>query len=92
MTPRDVDELSFRDINAMLVGAMERDRVRQQLALEVALVTAGGFHDPKILSEVQRQLDHGPRVTEKMSLEDYRQWRDEAVSKIAERYVDTSTS
>ena len=90
MTPAQVDELSFRDLNAMLVGAMNLERDRQRAAMERALIIGGGFHNPKILKDVHRQLTHKSVAT--MPLDEYRSRRDAALEKIAERYGNSSTS
>lgn len=91
MTPAQVDELSFRDLNAMIAGAMNLERDRRRADLERALVIGGGFHNPKILQDVHRQLQQ-PQQATTMSLDEYRRRRDAALEKIAERYGNSSTS
>lgn len=84
MTPAQVDECSFRDINAMLTGAMQRQKQQQEFALDCAMLTAAGFHDPKILRKVQRERTKKPTVAG-MPLREYRKRRDRALKALKKR-------
>lgn len=90
MTPADVDLLSFRDLNAMLAGAMRLERERQRFEMERAVIIGASFHNPKIPKEIHKQLTTKNVPT--MSLEEYRRQRDAALKKVARRYGDSRTS
>lgn len=77
MTPQDVDRLSFRDFNAMITGARRLEDTRERAAMARALVIGGGFHNPEILREVQKDLT---KTSLGVSLEEYRERRDDALN------------
>ncbi len=92
MTPRDVDALSLREVFLMIAGAKHREKALQEeswkrsLTLTQAVINTVS-KKPKPLDDLWRQMKQGPRPT--MPLQEYREWRNEAVRKIKERYVNT---
>jgi len=87
MTPAQVDECSFRDLNAMLAGAVDRERSRREADMERTLLLAqavmNGYSKPRPLDYMIKKMKQ-PKG-QSMSLEEYRKRRDAALAKVAER-------
>jgi len=87
MTPAQVDECSFRDLNAMIAGAVERERGRREADMERTLLLAqavmNGYSRPRPLDYMIKKM-RKPKA-QSMSLEEYRKRRDEALAKVAKR-------
>lgn len=96
MTPAQVDECSFRDLNAMLAGAAKVQRQREEEAWKRSLTVAQACMNimarkPRPLNTLWKNLTNKAALPE-MSLEEYREWRDAAVEKLMARYVNANDS
>lgn len=85
MTPAEVDQCSFRDLNAMMRGVMlhqrdqNEDNWRRTLTLSQAIINTVS-RKPKRLDAMWPK--RAQKNTETMPIEEYRAWRDDVVRKI----------
>lgn len=82
MTPSQVDECSFRDVNVMLAGVMERIRQQEDFEWQRTLIIAQQLENQMLFKAGKRQkpLDYmyrqlKKRETPTMRMAEYRQLR-----------------
>jgi len=93
MTPSQVDECSFRDINVMLSGVMERQRQQEELEWQRTLLIAQQLENLMLFRAGKRQkpLDYMYRQLKKketsvMRMAEYQQLRRRAKSILEDGY------
>ena len=88
MTPAEVDECSFRDLNAMMRGVTLREREksddawRRTLTLTQAVINTV-VRKPQPLDSLWPNKK--AKNTETMPIAEYRAWRDDAIRKMRKK-------